>query len=49
MEKYSKVLRSLYSNNTAHVKLRDAISDAFQKMLGVKQGDSQAHFSSTSI
>ena len=33
------LLRSLYSNTTAHVKLRDAISDAFEIMLGVKQGD----------
>ena len=30
-------MRSLYSNTTAHVKLGDAISDAFEIMLGVKQ------------
>ena len=32
-------MRNLYSNTTAHVKLGDAISDAFEIMLGVKQGD----------
>ena len=32
-------MRSLYSNTTAHVKLGDAISDAFEIMLEVKQGD----------
>ena len=32
-------MRSLYSNTTAHVKLGDAIPDAFEIMLGVKQGD----------
>ena len=32
-------MRSLCSNTTAHVKLGDAISDAFEIMLGVKQGD----------
>ena len=31
-------MRNLYSDTTAHVKL-DSISDAFEIMLGVKQGD----------
>ena len=44
------VLRSLYSNTTtAHVKLGDAISDTFEIMLGVKQGDPPSPLSSTSI
>ena len=47
--KILNVLRSLFSNTTAHVKLGDVISDAFEIMLGVKQGDPQAHFSSTSL
>ena len=34
--KILNLLRSLYSNTTAHVKLGDAISDAFEIMLGVK-------------
>ena len=32
-------MRSLYTYTTAHVKLGDAISDAFEIMLGVRQGD----------
>ena len=47
--KILNLLRSLYSNTTAHVKLGDAISDAFETMLVVKQEDPQAHFSSTSV
>ena len=37
--KILNLLRSLYSDTTAHVKLGDAMSDAFEIMLGVKQGD----------
>ena len=40
--KILNLLRSLCSNTTAHVKLGDAISDSFEIMLGVKQGDPQA-------
>ena len=34
--KILNVFRSLYSNTTVHVKLGDAISDAFEIVLGVK-------------
>ena len=47
--KMLNVLDSLYTDTTAHVKINDYISEAFDILLGVKQGDPQIHSFSTFI
>ena len=47
--KMLNVLHSLYTDKTAHVKMNDYMSEAFDILLGVKQGDPQVHSFSTFI
>ena len=47
--KMLNVLHSLYTNTTAHVKINDSMPEAFDILLGVKQGDPQVHSFSTFI
>ena len=41
--KMLNVLHSLYTDTTAHVKINNHMSEAFDILLGVKQGDPQVH------
>ena len=47
--KMLNILHSLYADTKAHVKINDYMSDAFDILLGVKQGDPQVHSFSTFI
>ena len=47
--KMSNVLHILYTDTTAHVKINDYMSEAFDILLGVKQGYPQVHSFSTFI
>ena len=42
--KMLKVLHSLYTDTTAHVRINDHMSEAFDILLGVKQGDLPSPF-----